>query len=81
MYTATLQCCKAAYYSRQHRFTVDNIVLQEYATHSDEESPERIEQIMKRAVLDADWIVEKVDHWCLKILWRSLTQSRVYTRN
>ena len=43
---------------------MDNIiiVLQEYATHSDEESPERIEQIMKRAVLDADWIVEKVSH-------------------
>ena len=35
--------------------------MQEYATHSDEEAPERIEQIMKRAVLDVDWVVEKVN--------------------
>ena len=37
------------------------LLVQEYATHSDEEAPERIEQIMKRAVLDIDWVVEKVN--------------------
>ena len=34
---------------------------QEFASHSDEADPERIEQIIKRALQDAEWIVQKVN--------------------
>jgi len=34
-------------------------VRKEYEQHWDEEDPERVEQIMERAVMDADWVVKK----------------------
>jgi len=34
-------------------------VRKEYAQHRDEDDPERVEQIMERALKDADWILKK----------------------
>jgi len=34
-------------------------VRKEYEQHWDEEDPERVEQIMERAVMDAEWVVKK----------------------
>ena len=36
-------------------------VLKEFASHSDETDPERIEQIIRRALQDAEWVVQKVN--------------------
>ena len=36
-------------------------LLQEYKSHAEESDPERIQQIIDRAVTDIDWIVERVD--------------------
>lgn len=36
-------------------------IRQEYSTHSDEDNPDRIEQIMQRAVVDVDWIAKKYE--------------------
>lgn len=33
--------------------------LQSFRVHSDEDNPERIQQIIKRAIEDADWIMNK----------------------
>lgn len=34
-------------------------IKQEFNSHSDESNPERIQQIIERAVRDADWVVQK----------------------
>ena len=34
--------------------------FQEYNTHSDENDPERVQQIIERAVKDVEWIVNQV---------------------
>jgi len=34
--------------------------VQSFITHSDETDPDRIQQIIDRAVEDADWVVKKV---------------------
>lgn len=39
--------------------------VQEYSTHSDEDNPDRIEQIMQRAVVDVDWIAKKARLTCM----------------
>ena len=36
-----------------------NYVRQGYTSHSDEEDPERVRQIIARALEDADWIAQK----------------------
>lgn len=35
-------------------------LLQSFQVHADEDSPERIQQIIKRAIEDADWVMHKV---------------------
>jgi len=35
------------------------VVRKEFEQHTLEDDPERVDQIMQRAVLDADWIVKK----------------------
>lgn len=35
-------------------------MLQSFKVHADEDDPERIQQIIKRAIEDADWIMNKV---------------------
>jgi len=34
--------------------------LQSFKVHADEDNPERIQQIIKRAIEDADWVMNKV---------------------
>lgn len=36
------------------------LILQSFKVHADEDDPERIQQIIKRAIEDADWVMEKV---------------------
>lgn len=35
-------------------------MLQSFKVHADEDDPERIQQIIKRAIEDADWVMNKV---------------------
>ena len=35
--------------------------LQEFNTHSDENDPDRVQQIIERAMKDVEWIVNQVD--------------------
>lgn len=37
-----------------------SLILQEFIVHSDEDDPERIQQIIERAVNDIEWIVKQV---------------------
>lgn len=42
-------------------------MLQSFKVHADEDDPERIQQIIKRAIEDADWVMNKVrvqSYWC-----------------
>ena len=36
------------------------MTFQGYSQHTEEDDPERIEQIIKRAKQDAQWVIEKV---------------------
>nr|XP_012304821.1 LYR motif-containing protein 9 isoform X5 [Aotus nancymaae] len=36
-----------------------SVTVQSFRVHSDEDNPERIQQIIKRAIEDADWIMNK----------------------
>ena len=38
--------------------------MQEFNTHSDENDPERVQQIIERAVKDVEWIVNQVHEQC-----------------
>ena len=38
-----------------------NFSLQGFKSHSDEDDPERIKQIMERAIEDAEWVILKVN--------------------
>lgn len=35
-------------------------MLQSFKVHADEDDPDRIQQIIKRAIEDADWVMNKV---------------------
>lgn len=37
-------------------------LFQSFKVHADEDNPERIQQIIKRAIEDADWVMEKVSN-------------------
>ncbi|XP_018604047.1 LYR motif-containing protein 9 isoform X2 [Scleropages formosus] len=55
LYRYLLRCCKllpTAAMEQHYRHAGFN-------SHSDEDDPERIQQIIKRAIDDADWILEK----------------------
>ena len=41
------------------------IYMQEFNTHSDENDPERVQQIIERAMKDVEWIVNQVHKQCL----------------
>uniref|UniRef100_A0A8C9W6P9 LYR motif-containing protein 9 n=1 Tax=Scleropages formosus TaxID=113540 RepID=A0A8C9W6P9_SCLFO len=59
LYRYLLRCCKllpTAAMEQHYR----HAVRQGFNSHSDEDDPERIQQIIKRAIDDADWILEKV---------------------
>ncbi|XP_039612585.1 LYR motif-containing protein 9 [Polypterus senegalus] len=58
LYRYLMRCCKRLpSTSLQHHYR--HSVRQSYNAHSDEDNPQRIQQIIKRAIEDADWIMEK----------------------
>ena len=44
------------------RVQITNLIPQGYSQHTEEDDPERIKQIVKRAKQDAKWVVEKVNN-------------------
>ncbi|XP_006138647.1 LYR motif-containing protein 9 [Pelodiscus sinensis] len=58
LYRYLLRCCKElpAENIQQH---YRHAIRQSFRVHADEDSPERIQQIIKRAIEDADWVMNK----------------------
>ncbi|XP_054857803.1 LYR motif-containing protein 9 [Eublepharis macularius] len=58
LYRYLLRCCKELPgESVQEHYR--HAVRQSFKVHADEDGPERIQQIIKRAIEDADWVMEK----------------------
>uniref|UniRef100_A0A2K6M4Y5 LYR motif-containing protein 9 n=2 Tax=Rhinopithecus TaxID=542827 RepID=A0A2K6M4Y5_RHIBE len=59
LYRYLLRCCRRLPTKgiQQH---YKHAVRQSFRVHSDEDNPERIQQIIKRAIEDADWIMNKL---------------------
>uniref|UniRef100_A0A2I3SQ70 LYR motif-containing protein 9 n=2 Tax=Homininae TaxID=207598 RepID=A0A2I3SQ70_PANTR len=59
LYRYLLRCCQQLPTKgiQQH---YKHAVRQSFRVHSDEDNPERIQQIIKRAIEDADWIMNKL---------------------
>ncbi|CAI9615928.1 unnamed protein product [Staurois parvus] len=59
LYRYLLRCCKQLPNENlQHYYK--HAVRQSFQVHADEDDPERIQQIIKRAIEDADWVMNKV---------------------
>ncbi|XP_035416830.1 LYR motif-containing protein 9 isoform X1 [Cygnus atratus] len=58
LYHYLLRCCKQLPEEniRQH---YRHAIRQSFKVHADEDNPERIQQIIKRAIEDADWVMNK----------------------
>ncbi|XP_039576790.1 LYR motif-containing protein 9 isoform X1 [Passer montanus] len=58
LYRYLLRCCRRlpAGPVRQH---YRHAIRQSFKVHADEDDPERIQQIIKRAIEDADWVMNK----------------------
>nr|XP_056721382.1 LYR motif-containing protein 9 [Euleptes europaea] len=58
LYRYLLRCCKELPGGnvREH---YRHAVRQSFRVHADEDNPERIQQIIRRAIEDADWVMEK----------------------
>ncbi|XP_030392590.1 LYR motif-containing protein 9 [Gopherus evgoodei] len=58
LYRYLLRCCKELPTEniQQH---YRHAIRQSFRVHADEDSPERIQQIIKRAIEDADWVMKK----------------------
>ncbi|NWI98613.1 LYRM9 protein, partial [Crypturellus undulatus] len=58
LYRYLLRCCKQLPEEniRQH---YRHAIRQSFKVHADEDSPERIQQIIRRAIEDADWVMNK----------------------
>ncbi|XP_012304817.1 LYR motif-containing protein 9 isoform X2 [Aotus nancymaae] len=58
LYRYLLRCCQQLPTKgiQQH---YKHAIRQSFRVHSDEDNPERIQQIIKRAIEDADWIMNK----------------------
>ncbi|XP_049628710.1 LYR motif-containing protein 9 isoform X1 [Suncus etruscus] len=59
LYRYLLRCCRQlpTKGTQEH---YQHAIRQSFKVHSDEDNPERIQQIIKRAIEDADWIMNKV---------------------
>uniref|UniRef100_A0A3B5KAN7 LYR motif-containing protein 9 n=1 Tax=Takifugu rubripes TaxID=31033 RepID=A0A3B5KAN7_TAKRU len=59
LYRYLLRCCRLLPTPavQQH---YRHAIRQSYNSHSDEDDPERIHMIIQRAIVDADWILDKV---------------------
>ncbi|XP_042298241.1 LYR motif-containing protein 9 [Sceloporus undulatus] len=58
LYRYLLRCCKALP-GKNVQEHYKHAIRQSFKVHGDEDNPERIQQIIKRAIEDADWIMEK----------------------
>jgi len=54
-------CCNASYVD-----TNSVVFVKSFNTHSDETDPERVQQIICRAIEDAEWVVKKV-RWSVNV--------------
>uniref|UniRef100_A0A8C4LW16 LYR motif-containing protein 9 n=1 Tax=Equus asinus TaxID=9793 RepID=A0A8C4LW16_EQUAS len=59
LYRYLLRCCRQLP-TKGIQEHYKHAVRQGFRVHSDEDNPERIQQIIKRAIEDADWIMNKV---------------------
>ncbi|XP_069471108.1 LYR motif-containing protein 9 isoform X4 [Ambystoma mexicanum] len=59
LYRYLLRCCRQlpSETMQQH---YKHAIRQSFRVHADEDDPERIQQIIKRAIEDADWVMDKV---------------------
>uniref|UniRef100_F6Z674 LYR motif-containing protein 9 n=1 Tax=Equus caballus TaxID=9796 RepID=F6Z674_HORSE len=62
LYRYLLRCCRQLP-TKGIQEHYKHAVRQGFRVHSDEDNPERIQQIIKRAIEDADWIMNKVSAW------------------
>uniref|UniRef100_A0A5G2RDJ7 LYR motif-containing protein 9 n=2 Tax=Sus scrofa TaxID=9823 RepID=A0A5G2RDJ7_PIG len=62
LYRYLLRCCRQLP-TKGIQEHYKHAVRQSFRVHSDEDNPERIQQIIKRAIEDADWILNKVSGW------------------
>nr|XP_051680579.1 LYR motif-containing protein 9 isoform X5 [Oryctolagus cuniculus] len=58
LYRYLLRCCQQLP-TKGIQEHYKHAIRQSFRVHSDEDSPERIQQIIKRAIEDADWIMNK----------------------
>ncbi|XP_057174027.1 LYR motif-containing protein 9 isoform X1 [Ursus arctos] len=58
LYRYLLRCCRQLP-TKGVQEHYKHAVRQSFRVHSDEDNPERIQQIIKRAIEDADWIMNK----------------------
>uniref|UniRef100_A0A9L0SU42 LYR motif-containing protein 9 n=1 Tax=Equus caballus TaxID=9796 RepID=A0A9L0SU42_HORSE len=58
LYRYLLRCCRQLP-TKGIQEHYKHAVRQGFRVHSDEDNPERIQQIIKRAIEDADWIMNK----------------------
>ncbi|XP_011358300.1 LYR motif-containing protein 9 isoform X5 [Pteropus vampyrus] len=59
LYRYLLRCCRQLP-TKGIQEHYKHTVRQSFRVHSDEDNPERIQQIIKRAIEDADWIMNKL---------------------
>ncbi|XP_003228866.1 LYR motif-containing protein 9 [Anolis carolinensis] len=58
LYRYLLRCCQKLP-GKPIQEHYKHMIRQSFNVHEDEDDPERIQQIIRRAVEDADWIMEK----------------------
>ncbi|NWU16356.1 LYRM9 protein, partial [Cephalopterus ornatus] len=58
LYRYLLRCCRRLPEERLRQH-YRHAVRQSFKVHADEDDPERIQQIIKRAIEDADWVMNK----------------------
>uniref|UniRef100_A0A8B9NBB3 LYR motif-containing protein 9 n=1 Tax=Accipiter nisus TaxID=211598 RepID=A0A8B9NBB3_9AVES len=81
LYRYLLRCCKQLPEEniRQH---YRHAVRQSFKVHADEDNPERIQQIIKRAIEDADWVMNKVSaSGCLSFALSQFRSKKMTSRS
>ncbi|XP_077775575.1 LYR motif-containing protein 9 isoform X1 [Podarcis muralis] len=58
LYRYLLRCCKLLP-GKNVQEHYKHMIRQSFHVHADEDNPERIRQIIKRSIEDADWVMEK----------------------
>ncbi|XP_038615433.1 LYR motif-containing protein 9 [Tachyglossus aculeatus] len=58
LYRYLLRCCRLLP-TKDIQAHYKHAIRQSFRVHADEDDPERIQQIIRRAVEDADWVMNK----------------------